>query len=116
MESVNPFEKMITDDGIIFIKFYFSISKEVQAKRLEDLKTDPLRFWKHGKLDHYAQSLWEEYTKYKSKMLQETHTEHAPWKVIDADDKHHARLEAIRHVLQHIPERQEITFEDEDIF
>ena len=116
MESVNPFEKMITDDGIIFIKFYFSISKEVQAKRLEDLKTDPLRFWKHGKLDHSAQSLWEEYTKYKSKMLQETHTEHAPWKVIDADDKHHARLEAIRHVLQHIPERQEITFEDEDIF
>ena len=67
MESVNPFEKMITDDGVIFIKFYFSISKEVQAKRLEDLKSDPLRFWKHGKLDHYAQSLWEEYTEYKSK-------------------------------------------------
>ena len=49
-------------------------------------------------------------------MLQETHTKHAPWKVIDADNKHHARLEAIRHVLQIIPERQEITFEDEDIF
>ena len=67
MEQVNPFEKMLIQSNTHLIKFYFSISKEEQAKRFKDIKSDPLKRWKMTAVDERAQDLWDDYTHYKRK-------------------------------------------------
>ncbi len=103
MEQVNPFEKMITQSNIILIKLYFSISKEEQAKRFAEIKNDPLKKWKITPVDENAQALWDEYTKYKKAMQKRTNTKYAPWKIIKANKKTKARINAIEHILSTIP-------------
>jgi len=103
MEEVNPFEKMLINDGMILLKIYFSITKEEQAKRFKTMKNSPLKRWKISPVDEKAQELWDEYTKYKEEMFKVTHTEICPWKVIKADRKPEARLEAMEYVLENVP-------------
>ncbi len=103
MSQVNNFEKMLTQSDTYLIKFYFSISKQEQARRFKEIKNSPLKQWKMTPVDEKAQALWDEYTAYKTKMFAETDTEHAPWNIIDANKKSTARLEAISHILKSIP-------------
>ncbi|WP_246200186.1 polyphosphate kinase 2 [Maribacter luteus] len=103
MSQVNDFEKMIIESNTYLIKFYFSISKEEQEKRFEDIRKSDLKRWKLSAVDEKAQDLWDEYTRYKQIMLKDTNTEHAPWIRIEADKKTEARLKAIDHVLNVIP-------------
>ena len=70
MNDVLHFEDMITNDGILLIKFYFSISKREQSRRFADIKADPLKRWKMSPVDDRAQELWDEYTTYKEAMFQ----------------------------------------------
>ncbi len=74
MNEVNQFEEMITNDGIILIKFYISISKPEQALRFKDIASNPLKRWKMTPVDQKAQELWNEYTMYKQKMFAHTNT------------------------------------------
>ncbi len=103
MSHVNDFEKMLIESDTHLIKFYFSINKEEQAKRFKEIKKNPLKRWKMTAVDEKAQELWDEYSGYKEKMFEKTNTEHAPWVIIDANEKSKARLGAIEHVLQTIP-------------
>ncbi len=103
MQDVNNFESMITNDGMILIKFYFSITKQEQAKRFKAIKTNPLKRWKMSAVDEQAQRLWNEYTAYKEKMFAQTDTEANPWIVIEANKKMKARVETIRHILDLVP-------------
>jgi polyphosphate kinase 2 (PPK2 family) len=103
MNQVNPFEKMISESDIFLLKVYFSISKEEQKNRFDRIQNNPLKKWKMSKVDKRAQELWDEYTKYKTLMLDKTNTELAPWKIIKADRKTFARLELARFVVQNIP-------------
>ena len=103
MNDVLNFEEMITNDGIILIKFYLSISKREQARRFADIKADPLKRWKMSPVDERALSLWNEYTEYKEAMFSKTHTEKNPWVIIKANRKGKARITAIRYILKHIP-------------
>lgn len=103
MNQVNEFERMICESGIRLIKFYFSISKNEQAKRFEDIKASPVKKWKFSAVDQKAQQLWDNYTEYKAKMFEKTNTELAPWIIIKANRKSRARLEAIKHILNIIP-------------
>lgn len=103
MSQVNEFEKMLIDSDTYLIKFYFSINKEEQARRFEDIKENPLKRWKMTAVDEKAQELWDQYTNYKQVMFDKTTTTHSPWKIIDANQKSGARLEAINHVLSKIP-------------
>lgn len=107
MGQVNEFEKMLVESGTHLIKFYFSINKEEQAKRFNDIKNDPLKHWKMTPVDERAQELWDEYTKYKQEMIASTSTTHAPWVIIDANKKQSARIEAINHILKTIPYERE---------
>lgn len=91
MNQVNQFEKMMVESGIILLKLYFSISKEEQAKRFEDIKNNPLKKWKFIKVDERAIELWDQYTHYKEKMFDVSDTETTPWEVIKADKKTKAR-------------------------
>ncbi|MFO7845711.1 MAG: polyphosphate kinase 2 [Balneolaceae bacterium] len=103
MSQVNEFEKMLIQSDTHLIKIYFSITKKEQASRFKDIKGDPLKKWKMTAVDERAQELWDDYTTYKERMFEKTNSEHAPWKVIDANDKAPARLETIRYILGRIP-------------
>lgn len=103
MNQVNDFERMILESGIHLVKIYMSISKKEQAKRFEEIKADPLKQWKISKVDEKAQELWDAYTEYKKAMFLKTNTEISPWKVIQANRKTEARINAITHILKCIP-------------
>lgn len=103
MNQVNDFERMILESGIHLVKIYMSISRKEQAKRFEDIKSDPLKQWKMTKLDERAQDLWDEYTEYKNAMFEKTDTELVPWKIIKANRKTEARVNVINHILNMIP-------------
>lgn len=103
MSHINDFERMITESGIILVKIYMSISKKEQAKRFGDLKNNPLKQWKMSNVDRKAQDLWDSYTSYKNKMFENTDNGGIPFKVINANRKTEARIEAVEHLLQNIP-------------
>ena len=92
MNQVNAFEQMLIESDVYLIKIYFSIDKEEQAKRFEEIKNNPLKQWKITPVDLKAQELWEQYTRYKKKMFEKTNTSHAPWHIIEANSKTKARL------------------------
>ncbi len=103
LNQVNSYEKNFLQDGkTVLLKFYFSVSKEEQKKRFERRKNDPLRQWKLSEVDLQAQELWDEFTEKKYKMLLKTHTKHAPWYIIRSDDKHQARRQTIKLILNSI--------------
>jgi polyphosphate kinase 2 len=99
MQQVPEFEHMLVEDGIIVVKFWFSITKTEQEKRFNERKTNPLKHWKLSPVDQKAQDMWDLYTDYKEVMFSKTHTTYCPWIVVEADNKKQARLEAIRYVL-----------------
>lgn len=108
MSQVNDFEHMLIQSNTYLIKFYFSISKEEQAKRFTEIQNDPLKRWKMTPLDQKAQALWDNYTHYKQKMFEITDTQVAPWHIINADKKSTARLKAINHILKTIPYKNKV--------
>lgn len=108
LSEVQHFEDMLVNDGIILIKFYFSISKNEQAKRFEEISTNPLKRWKMTPVDESAQRLWDQYTIYKKRMFETTHHDHNPWVIIKADRKTRARVEAIKHILKTIPYKEAV--------
>lgn len=103
MSHVNDFERMLVESDIYLIKFYFSITKKEQARRFDEIKSNPLKRWKMTPVDKKAQALWGEYTKYKKKMFEKTDTSLAPWTIIDANEKYKTRLTSIKHILKTIP-------------
>ena len=103
MSQVNEFEKMLIDSGFYLLKFYFSISKEMQLKRFNEIKNSPIKRWKYTKVDKKAQGLWKEYTHYKNVMFKKTNTKICPWNIIQADKKIYARTKAISMILGNIP-------------
>lgn len=102
LKQVPLFEMMLISSDIMLFKFYFSISKEEQAKRLHARKTDPLKMFKVSAVDEKAQELWDQYTVAKYSMLLSSHTNYCPWTIIDADNKKKARLNAIKHILKNV--------------
>jgi polyphosphate kinase 2 len=99
MAQVPEFEHMLYEDGVIIIKFWFSISKEVQLSRFTSRIKTPLKRWKFSPVDQKGQILWDKYTQYKEQMFSKTHTSYSPWIIVKANDKKIARLECIRYVL-----------------
>jgi len=102
LREAPEFEKMIVNSDIIFIKFYFSVSKKEQARRFEKRTTDPLKQYKISPVDQEAQRLWDRYTIAKYSMLLSTHTPYAEWSVIKSDNKKKARINCIKHILSHV--------------
>jgi polyphosphate kinase 2 len=103
MEQVNDFEKMIITANTYLIKFYFSISKEEQKRRFDNIKKDPLKKWKLTSVDEQAQDLWDDYTHYKDKMFEKTNTDLSPWIILDANNHRKAAIKAIEYILEKIP-------------
>jgi len=103
MQQVPEYEHMLYEDGVIIVKFWFSISKEEQLRRFKSRNTNPLKQWKLSTIDEKAQNLWDMYSHYKQEMFSRTHTSFSPWIIVRANDKKAARLESIRYVLNLLP-------------
>lgn len=99
MHGVKGFERDLTQQGMILVKLYFSVTKDEQARRFERRKTDPLRQWKLSEIDVQAQDRWDDFTRTKYHMIKQTHSHNAPWTIIRSKDKHKARMEAIKVIL-----------------
>lgn len=102
MDQVGDFEHMIRKDGIQIIKFWFSISKDEQESRFNNIMEDPLKQWKMSPVDEKALDLWDDYTYYKNAMFARTSSEKCGWHIIKANTKSAARIEAIKHALNAI--------------
>ena len=103
MSQVNDFENMLVNSGFYLLKFYFSIDKDVQEKRFNEIKNSPIKRWKYTKIDKKVQRLWEEYTYYKDIMFEKTNTKNCPWHIIKANKKIYARTTTIKMILDNIP-------------
>ncbi|MFE0450173.1 polyphosphate kinase 2 [Streptomyces sp. NPDC058914] len=96
------FEQMLVEDGIILVKFWFSVSRAEQRTRFAIRQVDPVRQWKLSPTDVQSLDLWDEYTTAKVDMFRATDTAHAPWTVVKSNDKRRARLEAMRSLLHRV--------------
>lgn len=99
MHGVIGFEKDLVRQGTILIKLYFSVTKDEQKRRFERRKNDKLRQWKLSEVDLQAQDRWDDFTEMKYRMLKRTSTVECPWTIIRSDNKHKARLNAMKVIL-----------------
>ncbi|MCS5730448.1 polyphosphate kinase 2 [Herbiconiux moechotypicola] len=97
------FERMLVQDGVDVVKFWFSVSKSEQLTRFAIRQVDPVRQWKLSPMDIASLDKWDSYTVAKEAMFAATDTPEAPWTVVKSNDKKRARLEAMRHVLHRFP-------------
>jgi polyphosphate kinase 2 len=97
------FERMLVDDGIILVKYWFSVSDEVQEKRFEARIDDPLKRWKLSPMDLESRNRWVEYSRAKDELFVHTDIPEAPWHVVESDIKRNARINCIAHLLSMIP-------------
>ena len=97
------FERMLIDDGIILVKYWFSVSDEEQERRFKERLNAPLKRWKLSEMDIEGRNRWVEYSKAKDEMFAHCDLPDSPWYEVEADDKKRARLNCIAHLLSVIP-------------
>ena len=102
LRSCPEYEHMLQRAGIILVKYWFSVSDEVQEARFRDRLSDPTKRWKLSPMDLQARAKWVEYSKAKDDMFAATDTTRSPWHVVEADHKRRARLNCINHLLSQI--------------
>ena len=107
LRSCPDFERMLVQSGMILLKYWFAISPEEQERRFKSRLEDPRKRWKIGPIDVASRAHWSDYSRARDTMFRHTDIEEAPWHMVGADVKRHARLNCIHHLLQTIP-RQEI--------
>ncbi len=111
LKDVPLFEQMLVKDGIKLFKFYFSVSKEEQARRFESRKHDLLKQYKLSPVDKLAQELWDKYSVKKFQMLNESNRTLTPWTIIRSDNKKKARINCMKHILSNIEYENKIESE-----
>lgn len=105
MRECPELEKMMVRSGIRLFKYWFSVTREEQARRFKQRETDPLKQWKLSPIDKASLGKWDDYTEAKEAMFFFTDTADAPWTIVKSDDKKRARLNCMRHFLSSLPYR-----------
>ena len=103
LELVPAFEKYIVDAGIILVKYWFEVGMEEQTRRFKQRVNDPRKLWKLSPMDLEAHRRWYDFSRARDDMFAATDSEHAPWYVVQSDNKRRARLNCISHLLSLIP-------------
>ena len=104
LEQAPVFEKMLVDDGILLFKYWLTTDQTQQEKRLRERLEDPLKRWKLSPIDLAARAKYDAYTAAREAMLAATHTEHAPWTLVDFNDQKRGRLTLVRDLLDRLPD------------
>ena len=108
MRECPDLERMMVRSGIRLFKYWFSVTREEQARRFEARETDPLKQWKLSPIDKASLGKWDEYTEAKEAMFFFSDTADAPWTIVKSDDKKRARLNCMRHFLSSLPYSQTV--------
>ena len=103
LRACPDFERMLVHSGMILIKYWFAISAEEQERRFRSRIDDPRKRWKIGPVDVASRARWTDYSRAKDAMFTYTDIDEAPWYVVRADVKRHARLNCIQHLIDTIP-------------
>jgi len=111
LHSVPRFEWTLTDDGIILIKYFLTVSLDEQERRFRKRMADPRRQWKLSPMDIQSYRRWWDYSRAYEEMIRATDMPYAPWWIVPSDDKKRARIGCIAHLLSQIP-YERIPFEE----
>mgnify|MGYP001131014982 FL=1 len=107
LEDIENFEKQLTDDGTLLIKFFLAISEKEQGKRFDKLLSKEETSWRVSKADKDRNKHYEEYARMADEMLTRTDTEYAPWTIIEAHDERYAAVKILTTVVEAFEERYE---------
>lgn len=103
LEQAPIFEKLLVDEGILLAKYWLGVDQAQQEERFAERAEDPLKRWKLSPIDLKARERYSDYTHAREAMLKATHTEHAPWTLVDFNDQRRGRLTLIRHWIGQLP-------------
>jgi len=103
LRQVPLVERLLVEDGIILLKYWFSVSDDEQQKRFKSRLKDPMRRWKLSNTDLLSITKWEDYSRAKDEMFKATDIPEAPWWTVESENKKSARLNVISHLLSQIP-------------
>ena len=101
-DEINHFEKLLTDDHYIVLKFWIQISKEEQLERFEERQNDPLKSWKITDEDWRNREKWKQYKTAAEEMLRKTDQDNAPWIVVEGNNKRYARIKVLKNTVKHV--------------
>lgn len=104
LDAVPDFEKQLVDDGILLFKYWLTTDQKQQEKRFAERLDDPLKRWKLSPIDQAARTKYADYTAAREAMLKATHTQDAPWTLVDFNDQKLGRLTLIRDLLDRLPD------------
>ncbi len=107
LKAAPAFERLLVEDGILLFKYWLAADQAEQEARLRERLEDPLKRWKLSPIDLAARAKYDDYTKAREEMLKATHTEYAPWTIVDFNDQRRGRLTLIRDLLSRIPDTHE---------
>lgn len=113
-EAINNFEKHLSQNGTIILKFFLNISKDEQKQRLLRRLDKPKHNWKFSPGDLADRKLWNKYQQYYEEAINATSQPHAPWYIVPADDKPTARYIVAKTILEKLSEYTNITFPELD--
>ena len=110
--EINEFERQLTDWGAVLLKFWIHIDQETQLARFTERQNTPEKQWKITEEDWRNREKWPQYEGAVDEMLQKTSTKNAPWFIIESNDKHYARIKALRIIVKALEEACEKSFKD----
>lgn len=103
LTAVPAFEKLLTDDGIILIKYWLAVDQKEQEQRFVERAENPLKHWKLSPVDLASRDKYAEFGKLRDVMIERTHRANAPWYVVDFNDQKRGRVNLIKHLLEQVP-------------
>lgn len=106
LRSAPEFERQLVEHGIALVKYWLTCDQARQEERLLDRLNNPLKRWKLSPVDIAARERYEDYTRAREEMLAATHTEFAPWTLVDFNDQRRGRLTLLRDLLDRLPDKK----------
>ncbi|HYX46604.1 MAG TPA: polyphosphate kinase 2 [Sphingomicrobium sp.] len=106
LNAAPQFERHLVDDGILLYKYWLCCDQAVQEKRFENRLNNPMKRWKLSPIDIKAREHYDDYTEAREMMLSATHTDYAPWTLVDFNDQPLGRLTLLRDLLDRVPDTE----------
>jgi len=106
LNAAPEFERHLVDDGMLLFKYWLCCDQAVQELRFENRRKNPMKRWKLSPIDIKARSRYDDYTQARERMLAATHTDYAPWTLVDFNDQPLGRLTLLRDFLDRIPDTE----------
>ncbi|MEO7864509.1 MAG: polyphosphate kinase 2 [Sphingomicrobium sp.] len=104
LKAAPEFERQMVDDGILLFKYWLCCDQAMQEQRFEKRLHKPMKRWKLSPVDIKARALYDDYTEARERMLRETHSDFAPWTLVDFNDQQVGRLTLLRDFLDKVPD------------